>query len=49
MKTRRLLILGIVALSIVLGLVFGFWFCDQEHEKLYRVYEFSLNQEENRK
>lgn len=42
MKTRRLLILGIVVLSIVLGLVFGFWFCDKQHEKVYRIYEFSL-------
>jgi len=42
MKTRRLLILGIVALSIVFGLVLGLWSCDKQHEKIYRIYEFSL-------
>jgi len=42
MKTRRLLILGIVALSIVLGLVFGLWFYGNGPTKVYRVYEFSL-------
>jgi len=42
MKMRRILILGVLVLIIALGLVFGLWFCDRQHEKLYRIYEFSL-------
>lgn len=38
---RRLLILGVIILSIVLGLVFGLWFCDKQYEKVYRVYEWT--------
>jgi len=48
MKTRGILILGILVLIIALGLIFGLWFCNQEHAKIYRVHEFSLRLEENK-
>jgi len=41
MKKGRLFIVLILALGIMLGLVFGLWCCDKQHEKVYRVYEWT--------
>lgn len=49
MEKRRLFIVLVLVLGIMFGLVFGFWLCDKEHEKVYKVYEISLGLEENKK